>query len=414
MARKFNRLSARTVATTVKRGRYADGDGLYLQVSSFDTKAWIFRFTLDGRHRQMGLGSVRTVSLAEARETARECRKLLQEGVDPISRRNAERASRRLGDAKAMTFRQCAEAHISTHGAAWRNIKHAAQWGSTLESYVYPVIGALPVQDVDTALVMRVLEPIWVAKPETASRVRGRMEAILDSAKVLEYRSGENPARWRGHLDKLLPKHGKLRDIKHHTALPYDQMGSFMAGLREHSSTGALGLEFLILTAARTGEVIGARWDEIDFAENIWTVPADRTKTRKVHRVPLSDDALAVLRAMGEVKQSEFIFPGNRLGRPLSNMVFLQLLKRMQCGVTAHGFRSSFRDWAAERTNYPNDVAEMALAHTVADKVEAAYRRGELLEKRKRMMDDWSAFCRQPQVAKGETVVQLRGRQHDG
>ncbi|MFP6743133.1 MAG: integrase arm-type DNA-binding domain-containing protein [Alphaproteobacteria bacterium] len=409
MAKKFNRLSTRIDATTTKQGRYADGDGLYLQVSSFDTKAWLFRFTLNGKARQMGLGSVRTVSLAEARDTARECRKQLRDGIDPISHRQAEKAAKRLGAVKAMTFRQCAEAHISTHGAAWRNIKHATQWTSTLESYVYPVIGDLPVQHIDTAMVIRVLDPIWTTKTETATRVRGRIEVILDSAKALGYLSGENPARWRGHLDKLLPKPRKLREVKHHPALPYDEMGSFMASLRESDSTGARGLEFLILTATRTGEVIGARWDEVDFAEKIWTVPADRTKTRKVHRIPLSADALAVLQAMSEVRQSEFIFPGNRSGRPLSNMVFLQLLKRMDRPVTAHGFRSSFRDWVAERTIYPNDVAEMALAHTVSDKVEAAYRRGELLDKRRHMMDDWAAFCSRPPMAKGETVVPLRG-----
>ena len=386
MAREIDRLSARTVATTTRRGRHADGHGLYLQVSAFDTKAWIFRYTLNGKPHEMGVGSLRTVSLAEARQAARECRKQVRDGIDPIiSRRRAEKASRRLEGAKFMTFRQCAEAYIRTHGAAWRNIKHARQWSSTLESYAYPVIGGLPVQAVDTALVARILEPIWAAKPETASRVRGRIEAILDSAKVLEYRSGENPARWRGHLDKLLPAPSKLRKVKHHAALPYGEMGAFMAELRGRGAIAARGLEFLILTAARTSEVTGLRWDEIDVDKSVWTIPAGRMKSKKPHRIPLSSDALALFQAMKVVRRSDFVFAGDRPNRPLSNMAFLQLLKRLgRSDLTVHGFRSSFRDWAAERTAYPNEVAEMALAHAVPDKVEAAYRRGDLLAKRQR------------------------------
>ena len=410
MAREINRLSPRAVATITKRGRHADGGGLYLQVSTYGTKAWIFRYTLDGKSREMGLGSLRTVSLAEARESARECRKQVREGIDPISRRHAERASRRLASARLMTFRQCAEAYIRSHGAAWRNIKHAGQWSSTLQSDVYPVFGELPVQAVDTALVMTVLEPIWAAKPVTASRVRGRIEAILDWAKAREYRAGENPARWRGHLDKLLPAPGKLRKVKHHAALPYGEMGAFMAELRERDAIAARGLEFLILTAARTSEVTHSTWHEIDFAGKVWTVFPTRMKSQIEHRVPLSFDALSVLQAMSEVRQSEFIFPGNRPNRPLSNMAFLQVLRRLgRADLTVHGFRSAFRDWAAERTTYPNEVAEMALAHAISDKVEAAYRRGDLFAKRHRLMDDWATFCAQPPTEKGETVVPLRG-----
>jgi integrase len=309
-----------------------------------------------------------------------------------------------------MIFRQCADAYIRSHGAAWRNIKHARQWRSTLKSYVYPVFGELPVQAVDTALVMTVLEPIWAAKPETASRVRGRIEAILDWAKAREYRAGENPARWRGHLDKLLPAPGKLRKVKHHAALPYGEMGVFMAELRERGAIAARGLEFLILTAARTSEVTHSTWPEIDFAGKVWTVLPNRMKSLKEHRVPLSFDALSVLRVMSEVRQSEFIFPGNRPNRPLSNMAFLQVLRRLgRADLTVHGFRSAFRDWAAERTTYPNEAAEMALAHAISDKVEAAYRRGDLFAKRHRLMDDWATFCAQPPMEKGETVVPLRG-----
>ena len=408
MAREINRLSAISVKALSERGRYPDGDGLYLQVSAFGTKAWIFRYTISGKPHQMGLGALRTVSLAEAREAARECRKLVRDGIDPISHRRAEKAARLLEGAKGKTFQQCAKDYIHDQGVAWRNVKHAAQWSSTLETYAYPVIGKLPVQAVDTALVMRILKPIWSTKTETATRVRGRLEMILDSAKVLGLRSGENPARWRGHLDKLLPQPSKVSKVKHHAALPYDEMGAFMAKLRERSAIAARGLEFLILTAARTSEVTDARWSEIDFAGKIWTVPADRMKSEKAHRIPTSPSALSVLQTMRETRQNDFIFAGNRPKAPLSNMAFLQLLKRLGRGdLTVHGFRSSFRDWAAERTAVPREVAEMALAHAVSDKVEAAYLRTDLFDKRRRLMDDWAAFCAQPPTAKGETVVPL-------
>jgi integrase len=410
MAREINRLSSRAVATLAERGRYADGGGLYLQISAYGTKAWVSRYTLNGESREMGLGSLNTVSLAEAREAARECRKLIREGIDPISQRRAEKAARQLEGAKAMTFQQCAEDYVRSHGEAWRSIKHAAQWSRTLESYAFPVIGRLPVQAVDTALVMRILKPIWSTKTETATRVRGRIEVTLDAAKVLGYRSGENPARWRGHLDKLLPSPEKIRKIRHHPALPYNEMGAFMVKLRLRGAVAARGLEFLILTAARTSEVTGARWDEVDIAERIWTIAASRMKSRKEHRVPLSPDALSVLLAMSATRQNDFIFPGNRPQSPLSNMAFLQLLKRLERGdLTVHGFRSSFRDWTAERTSTPREVAEMALAHVVTDKVEAAYLRSDLFDKRRRLMDDWATFCAQIPMEKGETVVPLRG-----
>ena len=411
MARKINRLSPRSVATIAKRGRYADGGGLLLQVSAYDTKAWLFRFTLNGRPRAMGLGPLHTISLAEAREAARECRKLVREGIDPIEQRHAEKATRQLEGAKVKTFQQCAKDYIRDHGEAWRNVKHAGQWSSTLETYVYPVIGRLPVQAVDTALVLRVLKPIWTTKTETATRVRGRIEAILDSAKALGYRSGDNPARWRGHLKNLLPKPNKLRKVKHHAALPYDEMGAFMVKLRERTTIAARGLELLILTAARTAEVTGARWDEVDIEKAIWTVPASRTKAEKLHRIPLSPHALSVLQAMSEVRQNDFIFPGQRPKSPLSGAAFQHLLKRLECaGVTTHGFRSSFRDWSAEHTAYPREVCEMALAHAVPDKVEAAYLRSDLFDKRRRLMNDWATFCAQPPTEKGGTVVPLERR----
>jgi integrase len=311
-----------------------------------------------------------------------------------VEARKAKRAEERLTAATATTFEQCAERYIAAHRSGWRNPKHAAQWPSTLKTYAYPVFGSLPVQAVDTGLVMKVLEPIWHAKPETASRVRGRIEAVLDWATVRGYRKGENPARWRGHLDKLLPARGKVRKVEHHAALPYAEMGDFMAALREQEGIAARALEFLILTAARTSEVIGARWQEFDLEGKLWIVSADRIKGGKEHRVPLSGAALTIIEAMKETRESEFVFPGGKAGKPLSNMAMLKALERMErTELTAHGFRSSFRDWSAERTNYPREVAEMALAHTVGDKVEAAYRRGDLFRKRRQLMAAWARYC---------------------
>jgi integrase len=373
---------------------YADGGGLYLQVTASGAKSWIYRFMLNGRAREMGLGPFHTISLAEARERARDCRKLRLDGIDPIEARGAKRAEERLAAATAMTFEQCAERYIAAHRSGWRNPKHAAQWPSTLAAYAHPVFGSLPVQVVDLGLVMKVLEPIWQTKPETASRVRGRIEAVLDWATVRGYRKGENPARWRGHLDKLLPARGKVRKVEHHPTLPYDEMGDFISALRAQEGAAARALEFLILTAARTNEVIGARWQEFDLEGKLWIVPADRIKGGKEHRVPLSGAALKIVEAMNETREGEFVFPGGKAGKPLSNMAMLKVLERMtRTDLTAHGFRSTFRDWAAERTSYPREVAEMALAHTVGDKVEAAYRRGDLFAKRRRLMEEWARHC---------------------
>jgi integrase len=293
-----------------------------------------------------------------------------------------------------MTFDGCAAAYIDAHKTGWQNAKHRDQWRNTLTSYASPMFGSLPVQAVDVGLVMKALESIWQTKPETASRLRGRIEAVLDWAKVRGYREGENPARWRGHLDKLLPAPSKVRKVEHHPALPYDELADFVAALRSQEGVAARALGFLILTAARTGEVIGSRWDEVDLEEKIWVVPAARMKAGREHRVPLSEAAAAVLEQMKQIRESDFVFPGGKKGKPLSNMAMLAVLKRMDRGeLTAHGFRSSFRDWAAERTNYPHEVAEMALAHTVGDKVEAAYRRGDLFQKRRQIMEAWARFC---------------------
>jgi integrase len=386
---------------------YADGGGLYLQVTltardGEPAKSWIYRYMLRGKAREMGLGSLNAISLQQARGKALDCRRLRQEGIDPIDARRAAREQTVLEAAKAITFKSAAADYVKRHRAGWHNGKHAAQWEATLATYAEPIIGGLSVQAIDTGLVLKVLEPIWTAKPETASRLRGRIESILDWAKARGYRQGENPARWRGHLDKLLPAPAKVRRIKPHAALPYADLTDFMTPLRTQEGVAARALEFAILTAARTGEVIGARWGEIDLAAKLWAVPADRMKARKEHRVPLSPRALEILSEIkpaacnGEPSDTnrQFIFSGGKPGQPLSNMALLMLLRRMgRDDLTVHGFRSTFRDWAAERTNFPSEVPEMALAHAVGDKIEAAYRRGDLFEKRARLMNDWAKFC---------------------
>jgi integrase len=399
-------LSVRKIAAIRDAGYYGDGGGLYLRVTATGSKAWIFRYSLRGRRRDMGLGAVDLVSLADARRKAEDARKLVAAGRDPLDAKIEESAAAAVEAAKAITFRAAAEAYIASHQAAWRNPKHAAQWTATLATYAWPVFGELPAAAIDTGLVMRVLEPIWSTKPETASRVRGRIESLLDWAKVRGYRGGENPARWKGHLQALLPAKAKVAKIEHHAALPYADMPAFMAALRVADGMAAKALRFTILTTARTGEVLGATWPEIDLTARLWTVPAERMKAGKEHRVPLSEPVMALLRDLYEVRQGEPVFPGAIKGKGLSNMALLMALRRQGRGdLTAHGFRSTFRDWVAEQTNFPSEVAEMALAHTVGDKVEAAYRRGDLFEKRRHLAEAWGAFCSQPA---GANVVALR------
>ncbi|HWB47530.1 MAG TPA: integrase arm-type DNA-binding domain-containing protein [Stellaceae bacterium] len=376
----------------------ADGGGLYFRVTPTGGRSWVFRYAIGDKRRDMGLGPYPDVGLSEARDKAAELRRQKRDGIDPL----AAKAGRRAAAAKAMTFKQCAEAYIEAHKAGWRNAKHGAQWTATLETYAYPTFGKLPVADIDTALVMTVLRPIWTAKPETASRVRGRIESIIGWATVSGYRQGDNPARWRGHLDALLPQKTKVRAVEHHAALPYAEIGKFMAGLRAQEGAAAKALEFAILTAARTGEVIGATWQEIDWEGRTWTIPPERMKAHREHRVPLSTAALAILKALPKGGPGDRVFP-------LSNMALLMTLRRMERGdLTAHGFRSTFRDWAAERTAFPSEVAEMALAHVVGDKVEAAYRRGDLFEKRRQLAEAWSRFCAQPAAGGGDNVRPLR------
>ena len=411
MARAIGRLTALKVDKAKEAGMYADGGGLYLRVTRDGTKNWVFRFMLNGRPRWMGMGPLHTIGLADARARAAECRKQRHDGIDPIDARRAARQQARLDAAKTITFKECANGYIASHKAGWRNDKHAAQWEATLATYAVPIIGKLSVQAIDTALVLKVIEPLWTTKPETAGRLRGRVESILDWAKVRGYRAGENPARWRGHLDKLLPARSKVRKVEHHAALPYAELPGFLVSLREQQGIAARALEFTILTAARTGESIGARWDEINTREKAWVIPAARMKAGREHRVPLTARALAILEQMKSARGAEpqFIFEGGKAGRPLSNMAFLMLLRRMGRGdLTAHGFRSSFRDWAAERTSFPSEVVEMALAHAVGTKVEAAYRRGDLFEKRRRLMDAWAEFLAKA-PAEQVNVVSLRG-----
>jgi integrase len=395
MARTIGRLTALKVDRAKRPGMYADGGGLYLRVTDNGAKNWVFRFMLNGRTRWMGMGPLHTVGLSEARNRAAGFRLQRHDGVDPIEARRAERLETNLKAAKMLTFKECSALYIASHRAGWRNPKHAAQWEATLATYAEPVVGALSVQAIDTALVLKILEPIWTTKPETAGRVRGRIESILDWAKVRDYRAGENPARWRGHLDKLLPARSKVRRVEHHAALPYAVLPGFLVSLRQQEGIAARALEFAILTAARTGEAIGARWSEMDLLEKTWTLPAGRMKAEGEQRVPLSARALAIVEEMQPHRHGEnaFVFPGAKLGRPLSNMAFLMLLRRMgHDGLTAHGFRSSFRDWCSERTGFPAEVAEMALAHAVGGKVEAAYRRGDLFNKRRQLMNAWTEF----------------------
>jgi integrase len=405
--RQLNRLSARTIATKKRPGLYCDGGGLYLQLSQVERgdgtmspiyRSWIFRYTspVTKKARYMSLGALHSVGLPEARQSAETQRGLLSQGLDPIQVRDEEIARKAAEAASAVTFAQCATAYVESHKAGWRNAKHAEQWTYTLDTYAGPVIGELPVQDVDTALVLRVLEPIWSAKPETASRLRGRIENVLDWAKARGHRVGENPARWRGHLNQLLPALAKKERVTHHAAMPFSEVGAFITRLRATPGVVARCLEFTILTAARTNEAINAKPEEFDLERAAWTVPHARMKAKKEHRVPLSPRAAAIVREMLELK-GDYVFPTNQRTKSISNMAMLTMLGRMKVNVTVHGFRSSFRDWAAERTAFPHEVCEMALAHTISNAAEAAYRRGDLLDKRRKLMDAWAEYIDTPQ-----------------
>lgn len=393
---KLNLLAA-VALNKLGEGWHADGGNLYLFVRG-ESRTWVFRYTSpEGKRRNMGLGSSKSVTLARARELAAAYRGQVKDKlapVDPIETTKAAKAQRGIEQAKRMTFKECAEAYIEANRAGWKNAKHAAQWGATLTTYAYPVIGDMPVALVETPLIVRILQPIWTTKTETASRLRGRIENVLDWAKVSGFRQEENPARWRGHLDHILPAASKVAKVTHHAALPFKEISAFMPKLQEAAGLGARALELAILTATRSGEVRGATWAEFDLAEKVWIIPGERMKAGREHRVPLSTAAVKLLKALPRLNETELVFPSSKLNKPLSDMTLTAALKRLdRSDLTAHGFRSTFRDWAAEATNYPREVAEMALAHTIEDAVEAAYRRGDLFEKRKAMMEDWARFC---------------------
>ncbi len=416
MPRQQHRLSALQVKNLSKPGLYGDGGGLTLQITLRGAKSWLFRYMVAGKAYGMGLGPTHTVTLAEARQKALEARKLLLDGVNPLVAKRERRAAAALARAKMMTFDECAAAYTQSHRAGWKNPKHAAQWTSTLKTYASPVFGHLPVSDVDTGLVVKCLTPIWESKTETATRVRGRIESVLGWATTSGYRTGENPARRKGHLENLLAKISKEARTKHHPSLPWHRVSTFMSALRAREGVSARALELTILTACRSGEVRGARWSEFDLEEKLWTIPAERMKAKREHEVPLSEVAIALLTAMPKV--SDIVFAG-RKGQPLSDMALTNVIRRMPAldvaewvdvhgkRITVHGFRSTFRMWAAEATNYPREVAEHGLAHRLPDTVERAYQRGSQFTKRTALMDEWSAFCDKDQME--SVVMPIRG-----
>lgn len=407
MPKKVSEMSALAVKNLTAKGFYAVGGvaGLHLQINDNGAKSWILRATVGRKRRDIGLGGFPDVPLAEARDKARQTRQLIEQGIDPVQAKKDAKSQLKAAQAAEITFEQSAKEYMASKGAEWKNAKHSQQWTNTLKTYAYPVIGKLQVKDVGLSHVVKILEPIWYEKTETAKRLRGRIESVLDWAAVRGYRSGDNPARWKGYLDTILPSPNKIAKKDHHKALPVNEVGNFMNELVKRNGISARALEFLVLTAARSGEVRGATWDEIDIENAIWTIPATRMKAGKEHRVPLSGRAVEILKGLPRFEGVSFCFPAPKGGQ-LSDMALTAVLRRMKKAVTAHGFRSTFRDWAAESTNYPREIAEQALAHSIG-KIEAAYRRTDMLEKRRRMMQEWAGFC---ETVKPEgVVVAIRG-----
>jgi integrase len=406
MKRTINRLTTRQAETIKKLGRHADGGNLYLKITADGSRRWVFMYALGGRQREMGLGSASKggVPLATARVRAAEARTALAAGIDPIAAK--KEAEQRAAIARAPTFGKMADDYITAMKPSWRDAKHAAQWKTTLTTHAAP-LRSKPVNQIQTADVLETLQPLWQSIPETASRLRGRIENVLDAAKAKGFREGENPARWRGHLSLLLPKREKLTR-GHFAALSYEKMSDFMAQLRERRAFAAVTLEFTILTACRSGEVRSAMWAEFDFEKRLWTIPKARTKAGKEHRVPLSDRCIVILKQLAEAKRGPFVFPANGPRGPISNTAMVMLLRRMKVGkLTVHGFRSAFRDWASEATSFPHEVCEAALAHTIKNRAESAYRRGDLLAKRAKLMNAWAEYC-EP-TSKGKVIPLTRG-----
>jgi integrase len=422
MARLIDKLKPLEVSKIKIPGYHGDGGGLWLQVSSSGSKSWIFRFTLNRKQREMGLGAVHTVSLAEARLKAREHRLMLQGGKDPLENREELKRADALARAKMMTFDQCANEYIATHRSGWKNIKHAGQWESTLTTYASPIFGAFPVAEIDTSLVMKVLSPIWTLKTETATRVRGRIESVLGWATTSCFREGENPARWKGHLENLLASPNKIKNVQHQPSLSWQEIGAFMIALRQQESIAAQAVEFCILTAARTGEVRGATWDEIDIEGGLWVIPDHRMKGGVKHHVPLSTGAKSLLSKIPKV--GKHVFTGANYGKGLSDMSLLEVCRRLDEAniksggkgwkdptlnrtITTHGFRATFRTWGGEfvANSFPNEVLEHALAHKLPDKVEAAYTRGTMFEKRIMLMQAWSDYCDRVQEMASVTPI---------
>lgn len=394
MVKRVKEMTAMAVKALSTEGTHAVGGvpGLNLRVQDGGTRSWVMRYVVEGKRYQMGLGAFPEVGLAEAREKARVVRKLCMDGHHPLKYRKAMASQRAAEQAKLRTFKEAAEAYIDAHGHTWKNSKHRSQWVSTLENYVYPVLGELLVQDVDQVHVLKVIEPIWRSKNETAARIRGRIELVLDYAKASGFREGENPAAWKGRLDKLLPQPSKIKQVNHQRALGFKDMPSFMSRLGQVEGVSARALAFLAVCAVRSGEVRGALWSEIDFEQKIWTIPATRMKAGVEHRVPLSKKAIELLKATPRFEGCNFVFPG-RKQQALSDMSLSAVMRRMAVDAVPHGLRSTFRDWAGEVTDFPREVAEAALAHTLGNKTEAAYRRGDALEKRRLMMEAWAGYC---------------------
>lgn len=400
MVKRAREMSALAVRALTSEGSYAVGGvaGLNLRVQQGGSRSWVMRYVVDGKRFHMGLGSYPSLSLADAREKARLVRQQCLDGIHPMAHKKALASQRAAEKVTLKTFKEVAEAYMSAHGQSWRNPKHRAQWSSTLERYVYPVMGSLLVRDVEQSHVMAALEPIWTTKNETASRVRGRIETILDFAKVRGLRQRDNPAVWKGQLDKLLPQPSRVKSAGHQKALPFQEMPAFMTKLKNVDGVSARALEFLALSAARSGEVRGARWPEFDLPNRVWTVPSSRMKSGTEHRVPLSARLIELLGAIPRVHGCDYVFPGRKL-QPLSDMSLSAVMRRMNVDAVPHGLRSTFRDWAGEVTDFPREVAEAALAHTLQNKTEAAYRRGDALEKRRVMMEQWAAYCCPPSLA---------------